>query len=240
MATGVLGATYNLLVASYRAKPGNHSAAALSASCDPRTAKRAWERGWPSLQYRAISDMVAEEMAAARKLLTDHIGRERLRILNDSKELTLEEERKLAVDQRVREGRMAQAARDNALGLMGILTNLLRSSIELSRRVGEKLAEGKLETTTEVAAAVRLLARELPRAVLAANEAGKTALEIERIRLGLPSAIVGIDVRMTADRAVETIVRAQGILSRARELGLAMPPVLVAVPPNGHNPPLPA
>lgn len=50
--------TYALLVAAYKGSPGNFKQAATAAGVSWRTAKRAWEDGWPKRNFEPISDFV--------------------------------------------------------------------------------------------------------------------------------------------------------------------------------------
>jgi hypothetical protein len=58
---------YETLLEAYRLSPNNHAQAARTAVVEWRTAKRAWETGWPKLPWaRPISKVIAEEGDEAR------------------------------------------------------------------------------------------------------------------------------------------------------------------------------
>lgn len=216
---------YEELLSAFREKPGNMKYAGAMAGCDPRTARRAWDKGWPKLGYKAIGEVLREEAVAARKLVEQEAERQRLLGTTSAEALNREREKQQQVEQRAREGRLAQLSRDNSLGLMGIIANCLRGSVELSKKVHDALAAGTTPDGKPISWQQGVaLFRNLAYLTRMANEAGKTALEIERVRLGLPSTVVGIATsgEMTPQTAVTLISRAAQTMARAQELGLVV------------------
>jgi len=62
---------YDAMVESHHREPGNIKAAALAAQANWRTAKRAWEVGYPRQKLPAIRDLLAQEDKIRRGLVAD-------------------------------------------------------------------------------------------------------------------------------------------------------------------------
>lgn len=237
--------TYEALLAEFREHPGNVSRAGRAAGVARGTARRAWHEGWPSRQLPAIRDVLDEERLLARS------RRQAAVYLAGSAEAGLppgtsdsgggdagedlagpplaglrttgvEAARMLAKDDAVAareaEASMVKLSRANTVALMSATARLLSAGIEKSRELETKLRTGavKLEPAqvTRFVSTLAYLTRN-------AAEAAKINLEMERIILGEPTEIVGVDVRnMGLEDAARTIELASRALARARKRGL--------------------
>ena len=58
------------LLEAFRRAPGHARSAAKAAGCDPRTATKAWARGWAHVPHaaRPMKDIIAEEQVLARAM----------------------------------------------------------------------------------------------------------------------------------------------------------------------------
>ena len=201
---------YDRLVEGFRRAPGNASHAARVADCDRRMAARGWNQGWLNqvTWARPIRDVIKEEMEAARA--------ERLKLQEREREQQTQDREKARQDSvkaAAEEGQAAAIARANSIAIGGIIQGLLRGLIPLTRRVQESLATEDLRP--------REIARMLGDAawiVKHGNEAIKTAFELERIRLGEPTNVIGIQNNMTdvtTEEAVEELLGIERTLRRA-------------------------
>ena len=76
--------TYEKLVKAFREQPGNVSHAIRAAKVGPRTARRAWMRGWDAPSWaRPIQDVFAQEQIQARASLERKRAEKGARIRDD-------------------------------------------------------------------------------------------------------------------------------------------------------------
>lgn len=119
---------YAALLKGFRESPGNGSAASRHAGCDPRTARRAWEKGWPKLHWaRPIQKVVEAELAdehrrnaaiLQEKVDHDAIARERARAELD--------------EAREAERQMLRLARQNVVGCLAVSAKLTPAMLKLA------------------------------------------------------------------------------------------------------------
>lgn len=198
------------MVEGFRQAPGNASHAARIAGCDRRMAARGWNQGWLNqvTWARPIREVIKGEMESARA--------ERLRLQEQEREQQNQERQKARQDSvkaAAEEAQAAAIARANSIAVGGIIQGLLRGLIPLTRRIQDNLATEDLRP--------REIARMLGDAafiVRHGNEAIKTAFELERIRLGEPTSVIGIQSQLdevTTDEAVEELLGIERTLRRA-------------------------
>jgi hypothetical protein len=140
---------------------------------------------------------------------------------------------------------MIKLARANTISLMASTSRLLSSAIDKARALELELKSGKHEFTPKQ---VQKFMTSLGYLVSKATESAKLTIEMERLVLGEPTEIIGMNVRnMTLDDAVKTIELSNRALERARARGLVPPVDVVAdalaapidpppVPKNGTKP----
>jgi len=194
----------------YREHPpttrADHVAAAEAVAVDWRTARRAWDRGWPG--RRAIRDEVIEEQVLARaRLRRDELTAERAA----APALAAED----AAAVLAREALLARAAREATLGLLAGLSPVGR----YAAAVVEKLRVLATSEGFEANEAMQVL-RAATACVRDATEAAYRAVQLERLRLGEPTDSMSITVGappMSMEEAEATVVAAQRALARAQQ-----------------------
>lgn len=203
---------YDLLIDGYREQPGNASFAARAAGCDRRTAARGWNKGWLDLKNHEwavpIRDVIKNEMLSARA--------ERQRLQEKEKEAVALERsraRQDAVKSAGEEAQAAQVARTSAIAMGGVAQSLIRTLLPLLKKLPELVEKADL-TAKETIKAIG----DTAFIVRSTNDSIRTSLEIERIRLGEPTDIIGIQSQLeevTAEEAVEELLGIERTLRRA-------------------------
>lgn len=201
---------YNALLGAYRLAPGNASNAARIAFCDRRTAKRAWELGWPkvaewALPIRETMRLEFEEARADRERLVE---KER-----EDQVAQREAARRDAARTVEEETKAVQIARANSIALGGIMNQLMRGMLPLAKRTVAQLESE--EFTPKVG---MKLMQDMGFVIRQGNEAIRLAMELERLRLGEPTDQLGISKDMddvTAEEAVEELLGLERTLQRA-------------------------
>lgn len=178
-------------------------------------AHRGWSVGWKQYSWAGpIRDVIAKEMEAARL--------ERFKLVEEQRERQdkeREQARKAALDASAEEAKAVQIARTNSIAVGALLQNLLKGMVPLAQRIQADIqaAAGTL-SPKEIAKLISdtaLVTRH-------SNEAIKAALELERLRLGQPTNIVGIQGQLddvTTEEAVEELIGIQRTLNRAIKSG---------------------
>lgn len=201
--------TWDRLVEVYRDDPGNYTAAARLACVTRRTARRAYEVGYPDRPWgvKSIRILLMEDAELAR-------GRTQL----ESDRAELEDERILLEAERDREAARQHAVRakqEEAVLVSGARAAVMRglaAAIEAApgvkagmRRLGDeltRLAEGGPVSDKE-RAFISAGARRFTSMLRDLCTAGQTAMEMERLYLGEPTQIIGVrdelDTLPTAD-----------------------------------------
>jgi len=215
---------YQALVDGYRQQPGNASHAARVAGVDRRTAKRGWEIGWQK-QYvwaRPIREVIREEMANARAARLRAQEEERF-----EQEKEREKARTAAIKAAQEEAQAVSVARTNSIAAGMMVGNLMRALVPLAQRIQQDLANPKLVISPEKTA--KLLS-DMANVTRHSNEAMRTALELERLRLGQPTGLGGVQSQLedlTAEEAVEELMSIQRTLARASRTGMVREPAYV-------------
>lgn len=217
-------AQYDAMLESYRQWPGDTVKAGLAGKVHMQTAKRAWESGYPANGLPPICVTIREEMRQARELIAAEAAKPKI---SDAAMQRAAEERQ-AIEQRANEGRMAQLAQRNATALLAVIGQTAKAAQAMVTKVNEAVATGK--DVNGVDLSVMDMAKLL-RHITAMNktvvDTALAAQEIERLRLGLPTSIVGLGVptEMTLEQALEKVQKARQMYERAQEFGL-LPPVI--------------
>lgn len=229
---------YNALVAAYRDLPKNYSRAAHLAGVTRPTAKRAWSQGWPARNMPAIKDVLEEE-----RILTRSRRRAAIIEANDPDLLErLDEEEGAddeiqasssgaiaaqmlakddAVESRLQESRMVALSRANTIALMSSTSRLLSAAIDKAKQLELQIKMGEVNFTPKE---TQRFIGSLGYLVSKATESAKLTIEMERLLLGEPTEIIGMDIRnMSLDDAARTIELANRALARARKKGLVPP-----------------
>lgn len=241
--------TYDRMLESFREHTGNISAAARSAGVSRGTARRAWTEGWPSRQLPAIKEVLAEEQLLARSrrasavYLAEGAGDPGAGVPGRSSALELEGPggaeavRMMAKDDAVAtreaEGSMVKLARANTIALMSATSRLLSAGIDKAKALEKDIRTGAVPMTPKE---TQKFLGSLGYLVSKATESAKLTIEMERLLLGEPTEVLGIEVRnMGLDDAARTIELANRALVRARKRGL-VPAELPDLTPEAEPP----
>lgn len=195
------------LTVAYRNTPGNHSQASQASGSTTAFCRNAWENGWPGTGFgdTPISTLIAREVNERHRLQVEA----KLTLL-DSEGEALRREREMRVKAREEEGKGSAAARQNALGLLGITGRVLRAGLKAAE-VLEKRAAQLVEADSDEA---RMILRDTGAFAVRAQQVWRGALEAERIITGQPIAIVGV---ASTQLSKDDVFRALGGLARAME-----------------------
>ena len=231
------------LLASYRAAPGNVTGAATAAGVDRRTARKAWEIGWPhapdhlAIIRKPIKDTLAEEQEYMRAELAK--AHERAQVLEAELEAKRRSEQRVLAMADVTENRKAEAqlvrlARGSTIQALATLANVsqgvakvgaqVKAALEAMAVVDPATGQPRAMTMGEAANAMRILAG-VTTCLRQANDAGARAMEMERLLLGEPTSIVGHQHSfgpISLDEAAARIERARVMIDRARERGVVL------------------
>jgi hypothetical protein len=213
---------YELMLNIYRNVPANYSNCAREAGVGIDMAKRAWLQGWDYEWALPIRDVLAEEAEAARA------ARARSQILEiEHMERMRKEAREDAIKARAQEGRMVQGARGVSLGLIGTVIDVLSAAKSMSAEIKHRIdGEGTCETCGAsyglAGYKISTIMKTLKGVTSVATEAvnvSKEAMKMERIHLGRPETVIGIDDTRDENLTKEEI--AAEIEELARDLGVS-------------------
>lgn len=250
----ILQENFDALLEAYRRDPGNHVAAAAASLLDPRTARKAWEKGLRRfLGHRAIRDLVAEEQEEARAMI---IRAERA--ARDDAATTRRDAKKHAARAFQQEGLLVEDARGATADLLRSARAMFETSQSLGAivrlRLQEMISEDeehranpqnacplceRLPGKIEVDRATNLLA-QLTRHLSASVEIAHKVMVMERLHLGRPGEIVGLQGAgaITLQEGVQRAAAAVAALESAARRGVdvkALPPLHRGPNPTDHG-----
>jgi hypothetical protein len=196
------------------------AAAGEVAGCDPRTVRRAWERGWARVP--SLRDHLAEERVLARAELTRAGLSARMA---EAPGLAMED----AAQTLAREAHLARLARDGAVDLLGVLPDLRRSVVSVAARLATQLEQAEMAPAEAIG-----LIRSATSCAREVVEVAFRAVQLERLRLGDPTETLAVAVRpvLTLDEVEATVAAAQRALARAQTAPSR--PEVIGVP-HGDN-----
>lgn len=195
--------------------PGNASAAAKFAGTDRRMAQRVWEEGWTRYDPRWVP--IKQYLETER----ERVRAERQRLQEEERKRREEEREKArqdAIRTQAEEARAAANARGNAIGLAAVIGKLVLGCIPVADRLRKTLEDPNTAFTHKEMLSI---INRTSYIVREGNAALKMALEIERIRLGEPTTIMGLKP-MDEMQPEEMVVHLESMartLERAKELG---------------------
>jgi len=228
---------WDALVAQARQTPGMYKIMARAAGLTERTVKLAWTLGFtygPKEFRRPIKDIIAEEQQIARARLQEQ-EQETMRQAAEAEARRrteiAEKDRKDRTESRVQEGTMVRAARGNLLALYAMSAPIASKLAQLGKNVAASLeaytglgpdGKPKQMTLAEISMVTRLWntytmgQRQL-------NEAAARSMEMERLLLGQPQHIVGVQLEsLTMVEAQRRVSLAASALDRLRARGMVI------------------
>lgn len=222
---------WDKLLEAYRDDPGNHSAAARHALVQRKTARRAYELGYPDRPWGkvAIKDLIASEAELAQSRI--QLEAEREDLLDDQADLEAERNREAA-------RRAAINAKEQEIVLVGALRGTTMKALAgaVQAANGMQLAMKKIGEQLETIANggpishkemmdISNMSRRYSSTLRELAAAGQMAMEMERLRVGDPTQIIGIETELDT-MPLQDLVRMAGyqdkVLQRAQERGLVV------------------
>jgi len=224
--------TWNKLLEAYREDPGNFSNAARHAGVQRRTARRAWDVGYPDRPWggKSIRDMIRDEAELARSRTQLELEREEL---NEDKELleserSAEAARQRAIAVRVEEAQLISGARAITMNAFASASKAAQGLSQAMTKLGGSLISKAMsadELSMKDMTALSALLRRYSSTLRELTQAGQTAMEMERLYLGEPTSVIGVMTDLDA-MPIEDLVKMAGyqdeVLTRARERGLVV------------------
>jgi len=222
-------AKYQALIEAFREIPGDVKRASRS-GVSVGTALKAWEEGWPHRGWPPIRDVLEEEKILARSTrmatqalvwnqpLTDLQDRVETGVAAEVTERMAKDD---AITTRAAEGQMVALSRGNTITLMQTTSVIIRGAFTKATELVQKIEAGEYQM--EPSQIVKLITN-VAYLTKTAAEAAKMTLEMERLLMGQPTEIVGLDVRnMSLEDAARTIQMSMMAYERVRAKGLLPP-----------------
>ncbi len=200
------------LVDAFDRKGVNFAAVSSIANCDARTAKRAWETGWPKKGLPAIGVELERRAEAAREARKQF---ERERALREQE--LREAERQTVLRRNAQEEKLSTSARVNAITLQHATSNLLLVAVPLAE---ELLAAQKAGTLSGLKPSEKArLVRDTALIMRMANETAERALRVERLRTST-GAIADDKPPIDLPTAVEYLQGIETTIRRAHAINM--------------------
>jgi hypothetical protein len=208
-----------------------------------RTVKKAWELGFRYTSYPAahqpIREIIEAEEVYARAQMQEAQKQTAIKeaeLERARKAEVSEKARKDAVEARVQEAAMVRLGRSSSIGLLISLNKLAQGIGKMAESLDVSMREISKDTATGLPRKMgvvemqrtAMLLNTLSSSVRQANEAAGKALEMERILLGEPTKIIGVQVEsMTLAEASRTVRLAIEASERLKARGV----IVEALPP---------
>ena len=204
---------YDKLIVAFREYGANYSKVSRVVGCGPRTVKKAWLDGWPKRRFKAIQDVIGDDQLAARSSIEQS-----QRLAMSERDKMLEEARENAIKSRKQEGQMTQMSRGGAINVLATALRLLKVSgplvKELEEEIYSELGKPKEERTLGIDKMMGVIER-IGRYTQQGSSLAEVAMRLERIYLGAPETILGVQVEdMTPEKAMIELREAEAALAR--------------------------
>lgn len=220
---------YDRIVEAFRDWGYNFAAVARAALIAPRTAKRAWELGWPERQFLPVREVLRQERELARSGFTEDEAMELRKRTIRERERRLAEVREQAAEDAIRareqEAQGVRLARNLAINQLAALARLGPAVNQLTHQLAEKINDQGWLQATSVDEVTKLLTRLslTSRRVL---ECGALAMKMERVLLGEPTEVIGHQemspASMSLDEVAHHAERARRAAEHLRSKGLTV------------------
>jgi hypothetical protein len=230
------------LLQSFRLTPGNVTAAARHSGVVWSTAKAAWEKGIPHGPWeeyrRPFKDIIAEEQELARARLKEQnrkLAEDALRAEAERQKKQREAALQDVTNNRVQEASMVRLARSSAIVLLNNLTNVSAGAAALGKKVRESLehtASKERDLTLKETGQITTMIGRLSTALRQATDAAQKAMEMERLLLGEPGKIVGVQhlEGISVREAEERIEAASRAMQALKEDGIDVLDIAMSTP----------
>lgn len=200
---------YDALVAGFREAPGNYAFAARKAGCESRMAKRGWHIGWTDqlVWAVAISQVLQQEKEEARVRMMQEQEK-----LNAQAAAERQKARNEAIEGYAQEGQAIRVLRGASLQLSVAMVKLAPAvdacATELKRVLLDIAQKSQAGTGTQMdpSEMTKTLAI-VGRTMKYAAEVSQQVMEMERLHLGEPQKVIGVDVKEAEQWTVEEALR---------------------------------
>lgn len=204
---------YDKMIVAFREFGQNYAKVSRVVGLGSRTVKKAWEEGWPKKNFKPIKESIADDQLAARSSIE-----QAQQMAIDEREKMLNEARDNAIRSRKQEGQMTQMTRGGAINVLAMALKLLKASGPLVREIEEEilseLAKPKEERSLDVKGMMDMLER-ISRYTHQGSTLADVAMRLERLYLGAPETILGVQVEeMTPQQAMVELREAEAALAR--------------------------
>jgi hypothetical protein len=133
-----------------------------------------------------------------------------------AEEAEREKARQQAVEARTQEAQMVRLARGAAIGTLGGTMRLMPALAKLADQLRAAVEGGQIPVD-KAANTINQISRTVKDATVAAQ----VVIELERLHVGAPQAIIGVvQHEISVDEAASAVQEAEAALARARQLGL--------------------
>ena len=198
------------------------------AAANQAKAKAEAQRLIAAAEEKAAADTVAEreraldDADATRRRIAEQAVRERdeatrARATKEAaEEAEREKARQQALEARTQEAQMVRLARGAAIGTLGGTMRLMPALAKLADQLRAAVEAGAIPVD-KAANTINQISRTVKDATVAAQ----VVIELERLHVGAPQAIIGVvQHEISVDEAASAVQEAEAALQRARSLGL--------------------
>lgn len=213
---------WSLLVESFVTTVGNYSQAAKLAGVDHKTARKAWNEGYPQQGKRPIKELVEEIQHRARAATADAEVRALEKVAADSatrRAEDAEKARRSVIETRREEANIVRGERANVMGLIAFTGVIMGAAMERAQVIAKAIQSGidpvsneKLTLRDQIS-----ILRELAKLVRSAGESAMDVVKVERLLLGEPTEIVKTKIDVEGlENAIAEMERAGEAAARVK------------------------
>ena len=199
------------IIEAYRSNPDNPNGVAIKVKIDRRTAIKSWETGWPNLGMDPIREIFEKERLAARAELQAKQAATRYQMEKERDDAV-----KHASNARAQEAQMLNLSRASALQSLAVATQLIQSSRQLSvvvktgvEQIAKKLQDDPESITAGTIDQCLRWLTAISRISSENNRLAHEAMVMERLHLGEPTSIIGVQQQMMDMSTEDLVVRLQ-------------------------------
>ena len=226
---------YEDLVEAFRDAPGLYGKVSEEVGVAFRTAQRAWLRGWSNKPWgRPIQEVIAgaqlvtraemlEAQKQAAKTIKRAVAAEVAASTPEAVKATVSEAKSIvksahhdAEQSRLEEARMVRATRQTGMAALAAIGKLLPGMVKIGEAASKQLVDladgGKVSPK-----AVLNMMRSFASSYAAITAANQTVMEMERLYMGQPGAILGVQVDDINSMSLEDCLREHDAFERALE-----------------------
>jgi hypothetical protein len=161
-------------------------------------------------------ELAIQQAAAAQIQAEREEARKRRQETREATELEREKAQAQAVEARAQEAQLVRLARGAVIGTLGGTMRLMPALAKLAEQL--RAAVDANQIPVEKAAST---INQISRTVKDATVAAQVVVELERLHVGAPQAIIGVvQHEIALDEAVSAVEEAEAAVQRAKELGL--------------------